>query len=151
KRLIAMPESSNFGMAGYADAETPLLAVWSLRSHADYRAELARRSQIAQAIEAAQWLAEQYDLDADELEAAGADADAVIRTGLLMQALAPQAMGLGEWPNAAAFEKLLTALRKKMATPTPLRLPPGVPAALREVMQVQCAAVLADIPRLLDA
>ncbi|MBU0891788.1 MAG: hypothetical protein KKH21_13030, partial [Gammaproteobacteria bacterium] len=27
KRLIAMPESSNFGMAGYADAETPLLAV----------------------------------------------------------------------------------------------------------------------------
>ena len=35
KRLIAMPESSNFGMAGYADAETPLLAAWSLRSHAD--------------------------------------------------------------------------------------------------------------------
>ena len=102
KRLIAMPESSNFGMAGYADAETPLLAVWSLRSHAEYRAELARRTQIAQAIEAAQWLAEQYDLDADELEAAGADAEAVIRTGLLMQALAPQAMGLGEWPNAAA-------------------------------------------------
>ena len=152
KRLIAMPESSNFGMAGYADAETPLLAVWSLRSHADYRAELARRSQIAQAIEAAQWLAEQYDLDADELEAAGADAEAVIRTGLLMQALAPQAMGLGEWPNAAAFEKLLMALRKKkMATPTPLRLPPGVPATLREVMLTQCAAVLADIPRLLDA
>ena len=55
KRLIAMPESSNFGMAGYADAETPLLAVWSLRSHADYRAELARRTQIAQAIHAAQW------------------------------------------------------------------------------------------------
>ena len=26
KRLIALPESSNFGMAGYADAETPLLA-----------------------------------------------------------------------------------------------------------------------------
>src|SRR3989344_5334858 len=84
KRLIGMPESSNFGMAGYADAETPLLAVWSLRSHADYRAELARRTQIAQAIHAAQWLAEQFDLDPDELEAAGADAEAVIRTGLLM-------------------------------------------------------------------
>ena len=86
KRLIGMPESSNFGMAGYADAETPLLAVWSLRSHADYRAELARRTQIAQAIHAAQWLAEQFDLDPDELEAAGADAEAVIRTGLLMLA-----------------------------------------------------------------
>lgn len=152
KRLIAMPESSNFGMAGYADAATALLAVWSLRSHADYRAELARRTQIAQAIHAAQWLAEQYDLDADELEAAGADAEAVIRTGLLMQALAPQAMALDEWPNAAGFEKLLAALRKKKPPiPTALRLPTGVPAELREVMLAQCAAVLADIPRLLDA
>ena len=58
KRLIAMPESSNFGMAGYADAQTPLLALWSLRSYTDYQAELARRSQIAHAIRAAQWLAE---------------------------------------------------------------------------------------------
>src|SRR6476660_8126008 len=90
KRLIAMPESSNFGMAGYADAETPLLAVWSLRSHAEYRVELARRTQIAQAMHAAQWLAAQYDLDTDELEAAGADAEAVVRTALLMQALAPR-------------------------------------------------------------
>ena len=77
KRLIAMPESSNFGMAGYADAQTPLLALWSLRSYTDYQAELARRSQIAHAIRAAQWLAEQFELDTDELEAAGADAEAV--------------------------------------------------------------------------
>ncbi|WP_026436066.1 hypothetical protein [Acidovorax sp. JHL-9] len=152
KRLIALPESSNFGMAGYADAQTPLLALWSLRSHADYRAELARRSQIASAIGAAQWLAEQYDLDTDELEAAGADAEAVIRTGLLMQALAPKAMHLGEWPNAVALEKLVTALRKKQLTaPTQLRLPAGVPVDLRAVMQAQCAAVLADLPKLLDA
>ncbi len=152
KRLIALPESSNFGMAGYADAQTPLLALWSLRSHADYRAELARRSQIASAIGAAQWLAEQYDLDTDELEATGADAEAVIRTGLLMQALAPKAMHLGEWPNAVALEKRVTALRKKkLAAPTQLRLPAGVPADLRAVMQTQCAAVLADLPKLLDS
>jgi hypothetical protein len=151
KRLIALPESSNFGMAGYAEAETPLLAVWSLRSHTDYVAELARRTQIAQAIAAAQWLAEQYDLDADVLEAAGADAEAVIRTGLLMQALAPQAMGLGEWPNTASFDKLLKALRKKKwAVQGALRLPAGAPPELRDVMKAQCAAVLADIPRLLD-
>ena len=152
KRLIALPESSNFGMAGYADAETPLLAVWSLRSHADYRAELARRTQIAQAIAAAQWLAEQYDLDTDELEAAGADAEAVIRTGLVLQALAPKAMALGEWPNAASFEKLLVALRKKKQPPaTALRLPAGVPPELREVMLAESPAVLADMPRLLDS
>lgn len=152
KRLIAMPESSNFGMAGYADAETPLLAAWSLRSHADYRAELARRSQIAQAIAAAEWLAAQYDLDTDELESAGADAEAVVRMGLVMQALAPQAMALGEWPSAPAFEKLLTALRKKKhSAPAALRLPPGLPAALRDVVQAQCTAVLADLPKLLQS
>ena len=152
KRLIALPESSNFGMAGYADAETPLLAVWSLRSHADYRVELARRSQIAQAMDAAQWLAEQYDLDTDELEAAGADAESVIRTGLLMQALAPKAMALGEWPHAVSLEKMVVALRKKKhAAPAQLRLPPGLPADLQGPVQAQCATVLAELPRLLEA
>ena len=152
KRLIAMPESSNFGMAGYADAQTPLLALWSLRSYTDSQAELARRSQIAHAIRAAQWLAEQFELDTDELEAAGADAEAVIRTGLLMQALAPKAMQLGEWPNAVALEKLVTALRKKkLAAPKQLLLPAGLPADLRAVMQTHCASVLADLPKLLDA
>jgi hypothetical protein len=152
KRLIAMPESSNFGMAGYADAETPLLAVWSLRSHAEYRVELARRTQIAQAMHAAQWLAAQYDLDTDELEAAGADAEAVVRTALLMQALAPRAVLQGEWPHAAGFAKLVTTLRKKK-TPAPaqLRLPAEWPADLRDAVQLHCAAVLADLPKLLDA
>ena len=52
-----------------------------------------------------------------ELEAAGADAEAVIRTGLVLQALAPKAMALGEWPNAASFEKLLVALRRALKKP----------------------------------
>lgn len=152
KRLIAMPESSNFGMAGYADAETPLLAVWSLRSHADYRAELARRTQIAQAIGAAQWLAEQFDLDTDELEAAGADAEAVIRTALLLQVLAPRAMELGEWPTAVAFEKLLTAQRKKkLPVPAQLRLPAGLPAELQATVSALAPSVLADLPKVLDS
>ncbi|CAN7421779.1 hypothetical protein LJR129_002680 [Acidovorax sp. LjRoot129] len=152
KRLIALPESSNFGMGGYADAETPLLATWSLRSHADYRAELARRTLIAQTLGAAQWLAEQYDLDPDELEAAGADAEAVIRTGLLMQALAPKSADLDEWPSAVRFEKIVAALRKKkLPAPTQLRLPPGLPVDLREVVQAQCAAVLADLPKLVES
>lgn len=150
KRLIAMPESSNFGMGGYADAETPLLAVWSLRSHADYRAELARRSQIAAAISAARWMAEQYDLDDDALEESGADAEAVVRAGLLLQALAPK---VGDWPNAVVFEKIATAHRKKKTTADQVRLslPPGLPADLKDVVEAQRAAVLADLPKLLDA
>ncbi len=150
KRLIAMPESSNFGMGGYADAETPLLAVWSLRSHADYRAELARRTQIQAAIRAAQWLADQYDLDDDALEESGADAEAVVRTGLLLQALAPK---VGDWPNAVVFEKIATAHRKKKTTADQVKLvlPPGLPADLKEVVDAQRATVLADLPRLLDA
>ena len=149
RRLIALPESSNFGMAAYADADTAMLAAWSLRSHAEVRAELARRTQISAAIAAAQWWAERYALDTDELEAAGADAEAVIRTGLLLHALAPQR---DEWPHAVAFDQLITALRKKK-TPAPaaLRLPPGLPADARDAVQAQCAAVLADLPRLLDA
>lgn len=155
KRLIALPESSNFGMAGYDDAQTPLLAVWSLRSHADYRGELARRTQIAQVLDAAQWFAEQTTLDTDELQAAGADAEAVIRTGLLIQAIAPKAMARGEWPNAVDFEKQVTALRKKRAaSPTPtaieIRVPAGLPVELRDAVVAQCATVLAELPRLID-
>ena len=107
---------------------------------------------MAQAITAAQWLAEQFDLDTDELESAGADAEAVIRTGVLMQALAPSAMAAGEWPHTVGLEKLVTELRKKkQQAPTALRLPPGLPADMRPVVQAQCAAVLADLPKLLDA
>ena len=91
RRLIALPESSHFGMAGSDEAQTPLLALWSLRSHADYRLELARRSDIAQRIHAALWLAAQYDLDIDDLEEAGTDAEAVIRTALLWRAVSPRA------------------------------------------------------------
>ena len=151
RRLITLPESSNFGLAAHGDAEVPMLALWSLRSHADYRAELARRTQVAQAIGAAEWLAAQYGLDTDELEAAGADAEAVVRTGLLLQALAPRAMEQGEWPSTAAFGKLVTALRKKKPVPpAQLRLPPGLPADLQGAVQAHAAAVLADLPRLLD-
>ena len=148
RRLIALPESSNFGLAAHGDAEVPMLALWSLRSHADYRAELARRTRIGAAMAAAEWLAERHGLDTGELEAAGADAEAVIRMGL-----AAQALGLpdDEWPTAPAFEKRVTALRKKQpAAPAPLRLPPGLPDDLRDAVQAECAAVLADLPRLLD-
>ncbi len=146
KRLIAMPESSHFGMAGHAEAETPLLAVWSLRSHADYRAELARRSEIAQAVQAALWLAARCQLDADDLEAAGTDAESVIRTALLWRALAPRSTA---WPTAAALEKALAALRKRGAAAPAVSLPPQLPAPWHAAVQAQFAAVRADCALLL--
>jgi len=151
RRLIALPESSNFGLAAHGDAEVPMLALWSLRSHADYQAELARRTRIAEAMAAAEWLAERYGLDTDELESAGADAEAVVRTGLLLQ---PLGLPDGEWPTVPALEKRITALRKKKtAPPAQLRLPPGLQGGgmgLQEAVQAHAAAVLADLPRLLD-
>jgi hypothetical protein len=111
KALIVMPQSSHFGMneaAGFRDEHIPLLAKWSLRSLAEYRAELAQRSQIALSIQAALWFAEKFGMDADELEDAGRDAEAVIRTALLM--LATRQTELPDW---VAFEKTIAALRKK--------------------------------------
>ena len=152
RRLIALPESSHFGMAGSDEAQTPLLALWSLRSHADYRLELARRSSIAQRIHAALWLAAQYDLDIDDLEEAGTDAEAVIRSALLWRALLPRASA---WPTTPALQKVLTALRQKRGTgelPTlALRLPNNLPASLHGAVEAEFAAVQADWPRWMDA
>lgn len=157
KQLIALPESSNFGMGGHAEAETSLLALWSLRSHAQYRAELARRQAVQAALDAALWLAADYDLEEETLQEHGADAEAVIRTALLLAVLEP-AVPLGDgWPSAPALEKALTAARKKprwlgalAESGCAVDCPEGVPPRLKAVVQAQCAVVAADLPRLLD-
>ena len=76
KRLIAMPQSGHFGMnerRGFTDDQIPQLAKWTLRSLADYRAELARRRHANELMEAATWVAAELDMDAEELEDASAD------------------------------------------------------------------------------
>ena len=81
KAMIAMPQNSHFGMnerGGFTDGHIPQLAKWSLCSLADYQAELAKRQQVAQVIDAAIWFANELGLDADDLEEAGKDAEAVI-------------------------------------------------------------------------
>lgn len=151
KALIAMPQNSHFGMnegGGFTDAHIPLLAKWSLRSLADYQAELARRSQVAQVIDAAVWLAGELGMDAAELEEAGKDAEAVIRTALLVPAT-----GRTEMPDWVAFEKMVTALRKKHgAAPAalPLVVPKKLPAHLRDVVEAVRQSVMADAPKILD-
>lgn len=151
KALIAMPQNSHFGMnerGGFRDEHIPLLAKWSLRSLADYQAELARRSQVAQVVDAAVWLAGELGMDADELDEAGKDAEAVIRSALLALA-----MGRIEMPDWVAFEKMVVALRKKHgAAPKalPVAVPKKLPAHLHGVVALVRRSVIADAPKILD-
>lgn len=150
RALIALPESSHFGMQGQDEAQVSLLSLWSLRSHAQYREELARRSRIGEVVQAALWVAEQYGLDDAELEEGGADAEGVLRTALALQALAPRST---EWPSSARFQKLLAARRKAGKTAIgadALAVPKGLPTQLRAVVEAQIPVVLADLQKLLD-
>jgi len=157
KALIAMPQNSHFGMhegsGGFKDEQIPVLDKWTLRPLADYQAELAVRQQVADLVDAAIWLAESLGLSAADLEEAGKDAEAVIRTALL--ALATRRREMPDW---VAFEKMVQALRKKyplkdgavpdgIALPIPQELPPAHRAAVEAVRDT----VLADMPRILDA
>ncbi len=180
KALIAMPQTSHFGMnerGGFTDRHIPLLADWSLRSLAEVRTELARRTAAAQVIDAALWMAADLGLDADELAEAEPDADAVIRTALLTRAC-----GGSEMPDWVAFETMVLALRRQagMAAPTAtktarkaatatapastrvrkqpsggqgiaLALPTGLPADWQPVVEAARQSVLADLPKILDA
>jgi hypothetical protein len=163
KALIAMPQNSHFGMnehCGFRDEHIPQLAKWSLRSLADYQAELAARSQVAQVVDAAVWMSDSLGLGPDELEEAGADAHAVIRTALLAQACKRV-----EMPDWVAFEKMITALRKKhagaegatgaaaakgAASTLQINLPKNLPLDYQAVVEAARKSILADLPKLLD-
>jgi len=150
KALIVMPQNSHFGMnehGGFTDKHIPLLAKWSLCSVADYQAELAKRQQVAHIMGAAIWMADALDVHADELEEAGCDAEAVIRTALL--ALATKQTQMPDW---VTFQKMVASLRKPSATKViqlvlPKKLPPEFKAAVEAVRQ----SVEADLPKILDA
>ena len=156
KALIAMPQNSHFGMnerGGFTDDQIPVLAEWTLRPLAEYRAELALRQSVAVEVDAALWIADYLGLDADELEEAAPDAEAVIRTALLVWAAKQTQM-----PDWTAFQKIIATLRKRAAaakteaTRTPaLPLPEDLPAEYRAVVQKARESVLADMPKLLDS
>jgi hypothetical protein len=163
KALIAMPQNSHFGMNEYGaftDEHIPLLAKWSLRNLADYQAEFSQRSQVAEVMDAAIWLAAQLGMDAADLEDAGKDAEAVIRTSLLVLAA-----GRTDMPDWVAFEKMITALRKKYGASQAVgkvKAKPAValtfshaalknvPVNLANVVEAVRQSVLADLPKILD-
>lgn len=153
KALIAMPQSSHFGMneqGGFRDDHIPQLAKWSLRSLADYQAELRKRQQISTVIEAALWLADFLGMDADDLEDAGRDAEAVIRTALLVLATKQTQM-----PDWVAFQKTIAGLRKKIVAAKTgsiaIPLPRELPAEFKAVVDGVRKTVLSDLPKILDS
>ena len=148
KALIAMPTNSHFGMnenTGFTEEHVPLLAKWSLKTLAEYQMELARRSQAEAVLEAAVWLADELGLDETQLQAAGCDGEAVIRTSLLV--LSSQSLKISKMPDWLAFEKLIAALRKK---PFEVKTPAQLPKALQTVVVSVRQSILADWPRLID-
>jgi hypothetical protein len=159
KALIVMPQSSHFGMqefsgkgesSGFSDDHIPQLAKWTLRSLADYQAELAKRGQVAVLVKAAQWFADQLDLDADELEDCGRDAEAVIRTGLLALAT-----GQSAFPDWIAFQKMMAAQKKKAAVSKKggynLLLPKNLPTEFKGVVEDVRKTVVSDMPKILES
>ena len=151
KALIAMPQNSHFGMnehRGFTDDDIPLLAKWTLRSLPEYQVELALRRQVAQVVDAAIWLADLLGLDADVLEEAGKDAEAVIRTALLT--LASKRTDMPDW---VAFEKMVGALRKKYATDEStlvIAMPKNLPLQLKTVVDSVRQSVQTDLSKILD-
>lgn len=150
KALIVMPQNTHFGMnehGGFSDKHIPQLAKWSLCTLAEYQAELTKRQQVAHVIEAAIWLAEPMGLGADDLEEAGCDAEAVIRTALLAVAVRQT-----QWPDWVAFQKMVANLRASSAKKAiTLTLPKTLPVNYKAAVGAVLASVQADLPKIMDA
>ena len=150
KALIVMPQNTHFGMnehGGFSDKHIAQLAKWSLCNLADYQAELAKRQQVAHVIDAAIWFADQLGLHADDLEEAGCDAEAVIRTALLAAATKHKDM-----PDWVAFQKIIATLRKPSPTRTiHLAAPKNLPAEFKAAVEQVRLSVEADLPKILDS
>ncbi len=151
KALIVMPQNTHFGMnerGGFSDRHIPQLARWSLASFAEVQAELAARRRVAQVVDAALWLADQLGLSADELQDHEPDAEAVIRTALLANAIRRKDMP--DWPG---FEKMIASLRRNTRASAILvtDFPKNLPSEFNEVVASVRQSVLSDLPKLLDA
>lgn len=151
KALIVMPQNTHFGMnerGGFTDRHIPQLARWSLASFTEVKAELAARMRVVQVVDAALWLADDLGLAADQLQDCEPDAEAVIRTALLVTATKYK-----ELPDWVAFEKMITGLRKKdeASICAALIMPKNLPAEFRPAVQSVRQSVLADLPKIRDA
>lgn len=154
KALIVMPQATHFGMnehGGFAERHIPQLARWSLASWDEVEAEQAARTLAADTVQVAFQVAADLGLEADDLIEAEPDAEAVIRSALLLYAAQRT-----EWPDWRGFLALVGALRRIDAQNLSARLalPSGVAQALSPGEQA-CVAALTlgvrdDLPRILN-
>jgi hypothetical protein len=150
KALIVMPQNTHFGMnerGGFTDRHIAQLARWSLAGYSEIQVELVARQRVAQVVDAALWLSDYLGLSPDELQDCEPDAEAVIRTGLLVHAARGK-----ELPDWASFEKMMLILRRKDAAlvTAAVVLPKKVPQDYCAVMESVRQTVLTDLPKLLD-
>ena len=170
KALIAMPQDSHFGMielGSFTDKHIPQLAEWALRPLTDYQLELDKRAKVALVLEAAIWMANELGLDASDLEEEGKDAEAVIRTALLLSTLKRI-----EMPDWVVFEKMILTLRKNFApvktsakakapsktpakataqaTAPDIQLPKQLPERFKPVVEAMRQSVVSDLSKILD-
>lgn len=157
KALLGMPQNSHFSMhegRGFQDEQIPVLERWTRKPDAtlvpEYQAELAKRQTVAHTIDAALWLAEQRGMDYDALLEEGPDAEAVIRTCLLMGMTRRSDM-----PDWVTFEKVVASLRAKFgskATELPkLLAPKGAPAQWAATLQTQRESIWNDWHKIVDS
>ena len=101
-------------------------------------------------IDAALWLTHDLGLDADTLEGSDKDAEAVIRTARLVRAT--RRTEIPDWPGC---DRLITALRKKLAGKAldgvRIPVPAELPAEFRADVTAVRDSLLADLPKIVDA
>lgn len=153
KAMLALPQNTHFGMhegRGFRDELIPILERWTLRTLDEYNAELSKRQRVAQVMDGAIWFAQAWGLDVDTLEDEGKDAEAVIRTALILGAGKGKETDAPDW---VGFQKRIEALRKKSAAAKPpsFALPADFPQELAAAALVVLDSVRADWPKIMDA
>jgi len=151
KTLIVMPQHTHFGMnerGSFSERHISQLARWSLASFAEFQAEWGARQAVAGTVQCALWLAQRLGMEADAVQDCEPDAEAVIRTALLVGMTNRR-----EMPDWSHFEKLVQMLRQKdpAKVEAALKLPRQLPQSLCAFAEPVLASVRADLPKLLDA
>ncbi len=152
KAMLALPQNTHFGMhegRGFRDEQIPILERWTLRSLDEFNAELAKRQLVAQVMDAAIWFAQEWGIDVDTLEDEGKDAEAVIRTALVMGSGSGKQTDAPDWVR---FQKRIEALRKKSSATKPpaFALPSDFPQELTPAALALVDSVRKDWPKMMD-
>ena len=152
KAMLALPQNTHFGMhegRGFRDEQIPILERWTLKSLDEFNAELSKRQLVAQVMDAAIWFAQEWGIDVDTLEDEGKDAEAVIRTALIMGSGSGKQTDAPDWVR---FQKRIEALRKKSGATKPpaFALPSDFPQELIPAALALMDSVRKDWPKMMD-